>query len=676
MKKLVLAGAALALACQSAPQPTQTPDAKLPAVELAGLDRSVNPCDDFYQFACGGWIASHPVPKDRAIYGRGFTQIADRNELALRQILEDDAAGKLDPADPYAQKVGDFYGGCMDEGQAENGALARLQARLAEIDAIHDGKGLARAVAALQLEGVNALFGLHSEQDAKDATRVIAAAGQGGMGLPDRDFYLLPARKKALDLYRTYVKSLASLAGADDAEAEQVASAVLQIETTLAKAALDKVSLRDPYKVYHLGDGKALAQRAPGFDWKAYFSQVGVDEAAPLNVSDPGFFEQGVNAVVASAGLPAIKRYLRFHLISAAVPALPQRFLEARFTFISPLTGQKELAPRWKRCVGLTDGSLQDAVGRSFVARTMGEAGTRQARQMVEGIEAAFDQNLKTLDWMDPATRAQATAKLHKITNQIAHPPKFRSYDALTVNRADFLGSLFAARAHEVRHLLSRIGQPVDREEWEMSVSEVNAYYDPALNGMVFLAGILQPPFFSADAPAVANFGGIGTVMGHELTHGFDDQGSQYDGDGNLREWWSQESSARYREGTGCVANQYDQYEAAPGQKLNGKLTLGENIADIGGLKLARSAYHQSRGDRAAPMLGGLTEDQQFYVAFAQAWCANVRPEAARLQAQTNEHSTPQWRVNGSVSDTPDFARAFACPAGSPMAPKNRCTVW
>ena len=650
-----------------------------PAVVEAVLDRSVDPCDDFYQFACGGWMKATPIPADRASWTRSFSEIYQRNELVLRQIFEDDAAGKADAADPYAQKVGDFYAVCMDENKAETDSLADLNAELKRIDGIKNPKSLAREVAMLQLSGVNALFNFGSDQDAKDATQVIGEADQGGIGLPDRDYYLKDdeSTKKIRAAYLEHVSDLLGLIGESNKKAQADAKTVMKIETALAKAAMDRVERRDPYKVYHRIERKGLVAAAPHFVWTEYFATAGMPQLEAINVVAPDFFK-GMDALVKSKGeMGALKTYLKYRTLAAAVPALGKKFVETSFKFTSRLTGAKEILPRWKRCVAMTDGALGEATGRSFVARTFGADSKELSEALLQGIEKAFAANLTTLTWMDEPTKQQALVKMNKIANKIGYPDKFRNYDSMEISRGSLLKNLEASNTFESKRELAKIGKPVDRGEWGMTPATVNAQYNPALNDITFPAGILQDPFFSADAAASQNAGGIGMVIGHELTHGFDDQGAQYDGDGNLRDWWTPQSKVAFKERSQCVVHQYDGYVAVDDVHIKGALTVGENIADIGGLKMTWLAYKASRqGKGPLPVVAGFNEDQQVFLGFAQGWCTNMRPEASRLQALTNEHSTAQWRVNGVVSDTPEFEKAFSCKPGSKMAPANRCTVW
>ena len=720
MRKLIVVLAALAVAsCKSTPPPAPTtlPEGAAPSVEKtpppaspvqdkakqaeeaakaagetaaphvahypkmdvdeAALDRAVSPCDDFYSFACGGWIKNTPIPADRASWSRSFSEIYEQNEYILRGILDADAAApKNDEADPYAQKVGDFWATCMDESKAETASLESLKQLLAGIDQVSDPTSLAREVARQQLGGSSALFEFGSQQDAKDATQVIGGADQGGLGLPDRDFYLKPDRKKVLDAYRTHVHDMLVLLGESEADATRDAGVVIEVETTLAKASMDRVERRDPYKVYHRVERKGLVKLAPHFPWDVYFTELGGGELQAINVAVPGFFQE-LDKLVVAGKWPELRTELRWHQLTSAVPALGKKFVEQNFRFTSQLTGAKEILPRWKRCVSMTDHALGEAVGRSFVARVFPGDSKPVAQEMVKQIEAAFEANLASLPWMDKPTSAQAVVKLRTLVNKIGYPDKWRNYDTLQIGRGSLLENLVAAAAFENKRDLAKIGKPVDRNEWGMTPAAVNAYYEASLNEMVFPSGILQPPFFALLAGLPANHGGIGMVMGHELTHGFDDQGRQFDEKGNLRDWWTKKSAKAYDERTACVVKQYDQYEAVEGVKLNGKLTLGENIADIGGLKLAGLALKRSLEGKPAPeKIAGFDAPQQFFLSFAQSWCSSYRPEMARLQAQTNEHSTPRWRVNGVVSDSPAFQEAFACKAGAPMAPLKRCEVW
>jgi endothelin-converting enzyme/putative endopeptidase len=636
------------------------------------MDKSVDPCTDFYQHACGNWLKTTPIPEDRASWGRGFSEIFQRNEALLHQILEKEAKGERDPADPFGEKVGDFYATCIDEQKAETASLATLQQELKKIDGIKDAKALAAEVALLQAQGARAFFGFGSQQDFKDAKQVIGGADQGGLGLPDRDYYLKDDKRMQdlRALYVDHVEKMLVLAGGKEADAKKQAKTVMEMETALAKASMDKVDRRDPNKIYHRLERAGLKKAAPHFHWDVYFTALGTPDVQDINVLTPDFFAALDKLVANPKKLADVRTYLRFQAIEGAAPALGQKFVEERFRLTKALTGAKAILPRWKRCTQMTDRALGEALGRSFVTTTIGDDGKKIAKEMIEGIEGAFQRNLDSLEWMDGAAKAASLDKLKKINNKVGYPDKWRDYSSMRIGRESLLANLAEAARFENKRDLDKIGKPVDRTEFGMSPPAVNAYYDPSMNEMVFPAGIMQAPFFKTDAPTPTNYGGLGMVVGHELTHGFDDEGRQFDGDGNLREWWSPEVTKAFTERAECVAKQYDGYVAVEDAHLNGHLTLGENTADIGGLKMALFALRHKLG-KTDPKT-----EQDFFIAFGQTWCTNYRPEAARLQAQTNPHSTAQWRVNGPVSDNPDFAKAFSCKAGAPMAPEKRCTVW
>jgi endothelin-converting enzyme/putative endopeptidase len=644
------------------------------SIDESAMDPSVNPCDDFYQYACGGWMKNNPIPPDKARWTRSFDTINEKNLALLRDILERDAAGQPDPADPYAKKSGDFYATCMDEQKAETASLQTLKQRLAAIDAVNDPKQLAKMVGEEHATGTRSFFVFRSTQDAKDATQVIGLADQGGLGLPDRDYYLKEDAKmqEARKRYHDYAVNMLKLLGTKESDAQKQADTVLRIETALARASMSRVDRRDPYKVYHRLDRKGLLEKAPKFDWSTYFSTIGYD-VQPINVAVPEFFT-GLEAVLAETSLPDLKTYMRFREIQSDADALGKKFVDENFRLTQYLTGQKELAPRWKRCVEMTDNALGEAVGRTFVQTTIGDEGKALAEQMIQSIEHAFDENLAHVSWMDDPTRRASEDKLHKVDNKVGYPDKWREYDSMKIDRTSLLANVKAAGRYAARRDWNKIGKPVDRNDWGMTPATVNAYYNAPKNEMVFPAGILQTPFFSPEAPVPSNLGGAGLVMGHELTHGFDDQGRQYDGDGNLREWWTPQVANAYKERAACVANQYDQYVATDDVHVNGKLTLGENIADIGGLKLAfRALRDKGQLPQRNPKF---TPEQQYFLAFGQVWCQNATPETLRLRAVTDPHSPGRWRVNGPISDNEDFGNVFQCKPGTKMNPAQKCVVW
>jgi putative endopeptidase len=639
------------------------------AIDENAMDKSADACNNFYQYACGDWLKVTPIPDDRAIWGRGFSEIHQRNEALLHETLEKAAKGEADEADPFSQKVGDYYAACMDESKAETASLATLRVELKKIDGIRSAKTLGTEVGLLQAMGANAFFGFGSQQDFKDATLVIGGADQGGLGLPDRDYYFDKDKQALRETYQDHVGKMLELAGTPADAAKKEAAAIMKLETALAKVSMDKVKRRDPYAVYHRLERAGLTKSAPHFAWNEYFTALGRNDVDAINVVAPGFFT-GMDKLLAKPDWRTLQVYLRWKAIEASQDSLGEKFTDEAFRMTRALTGAKVILPRWKRCVAQTDRALGEALGRSFVTTTIGDEGKAKAKEMIEGIEGAFRRNLANVDWMDDAARKASMEKLQKINNKVGYPATWRDYATMNITRESPLANAIEASRFETKRDLTKIGKPVDRGEWGMSPPTVNAYYNASLNEMVFPAGILQTPFFKTDAATAANYGGEGMVMGHELTHGFDDQGRQFDGDGNLHEWWSKEVSDKFKERAACVTKQYSGYAAVDDVHLNGELTLGENLADIGGLKMALSALHQKLGHEDA------RADRDFFIAFAQTWCTNARPENLRLRAATDPHSSAQWRVNGPVSDNVDFAKAFSCKEGTPMAPANRCGVW
>ncbi|BDG01972.1 M13 family metallopeptidase [Anaeromyxobacter oryzae] len=678
-----LAALTLALAaCKTAPKKPDH-DAPLPPIDPTALDRSTSPCEDFYQYACGGWIARTEIPPDRSSWSRGFAELTERNARQLRRILDAAGAAKTPPPEPFAKKVGDYWASCMDEATIEARGLADLQGEWARIDAIQDRPVLADEVARLEAAGLDVPFNLTSGQDAKDATQVILLVYQGGLTLPDRDYYLTDGGKNVeiRQRYAEHLRKMFALAGLPPAEVEANASAVAQVEKALAETHWTRTEMRDPSRLYNRVDRAGLEKLAPAFPWARLFDGLGRPDLRAVSVTTPRFVEK-VGAMFESAPLESWKAYLRWRLLTtmAKARALPRAFVDESFRFTSAsFSGAKALRPRWKLCVDATDDALGFALGEIYVKQHFGADGKERTITMVSEIERSMSDDLGAIGWMDRATRAKALAKLGKVANKIGYPEKERDYSSMTVKRESYFRNVLSAGRFETARQLAKVGKPLDRTEWLMSPPTVNAYYEPSLNEMAFPAGILQPPFFNKAAPEPVNYGAIGMVVGHELTHGFDDEGRQYDGDGNLRDWWTPPVSKAFDDRARCVADQFSGYEVLPGVKVDGKLTLGENIADLGGLKLAFAAMQAAR--RTAPegeKVEGFTPEQQFFVGYAQSWCSKFRDEETRLRVVTDPHSPPRFRVNGPLSNLPEFQAAFSCKEGNAMVrPEGkRCEVW
>jgi predicted metalloendopeptidase len=656
-------------------------DAKKPAGKTANLgidetaiDPSVNPCDDFYTYACGGWLKRTEIPADRGQWVRSFSEIDERNKNELKKILDDLAAGKK-MEDPYGDKLGAFYGACMDEEKIEKTSDGQLKDLLKNIDAIKDVPSLAKELAREHLGIGGAMFGFHSQQDFKDANLVIASFDQGGLGLPDRDYYLKddPKFKEIRAKYEQHIAKMLGFAG--DPNPAKSAATVMGIEKQLAAASLSRTDRRDPKKIYHRLELAGLEKTAPKFPWKQYLSDLGNGNITQINVAVPAFFT-ALNDMLVKVPLADWKTYLRWQEIRSTAPLLSKKYVDENFNFYGKtLQGTDQILPRWKRCVEMTDRAMGEALARPFVRLTFGAEGKSDTLAAVKNVEAAMEANLKSLKWMDDATRTKAFEKLHAIMNKIGYPDKWRNYDTLEVDRDSFLNSSWRAAVFESKRDLDKIGKPVDRSEWEMTPPTVNAYYEPSLNEMVFPAGILQTPFYTRGAPAAVNYGAAGMVMGHELTHGFDDEGRQFDAKGNLTDWWSPDVSKEFDKRAQCVVEQYNDYPVYD-MKLNGKLTLGENIADLGGIKLAHAAFVAQRKEKSPAKVGKFTDEQLFYLGYAQAWCGKRREATARMRVTTDPHSPPEYRVNGPLSNVPEFANAFQCKPGSKMVRATQCVVW
>ncbi len=648
---------------------------------LGDMDTQVDPCRDFYDYACGGWLAHTERPADHATWGRSFSTINEENREIVRAILEDAAAHPgTDPAgDPDRARVGHLYASCMDSSRIDAAGAKPLAPYLTEIDGVQDLKTLFVTAAKLDTIGVPTLFRMSVRADFKNPRQNIAQLGQGGLGLPDRDYYLSkdPKKKEILDRYPGHVAAMLTLTGESADAAAQHAQEIVAFETRLAEVSKPRAELRDPDATYHKIDRAGLEKISPRLPWKAFFDATGYPAIEEINVQTPEFFEQ-LDAILAETSPAVLREYLRWHLAHDTAPFLSQPFVDADFEFYDKLlSGQETIEPRWKRCVDFTNRALGEAVGRVYVEKKFPGSSKATAQEMLRDVEAAFESNLPGLDWMDDATRKKAMEKVAALAGMIGYPDTWRDYSSMTIVPDDFFADAVAARRFEFDRQAKKIGHPVDRSEWHMNPQTVNAYSNPTANQIVFPAGIMQPPFFDKDFPAAMNYGGIGAVVGHELTHGFDDQGRKFDAEGRLSEWWSPAVAKAFETRAQCVRDQYSAFEVEPGVHVNGKLTAGENIADIGGLKeayVAYQSYQKRHGEEQE--IPQLTNDQLFFVAYAQNWCSLSTPEAQRMRVTVNPHSPAEFRAIGAVSDNPYFAKAFGCKPGDPMVPKDRCVVW
>jgi putative endopeptidase len=642
----------------------------------ANLDRSCKPCDDFNQFAMGGWMKNNPIPAEYPNWG-SFTMLADRNQASMRVILEE--AAKANAASgSNQQKIGDFYSSCMDTAAVDAAGVKPLVADFTAIDQVKDAKELQPLIARLQQTGSGYLFRFDSTQDLDESTQVIAEISQGGLGLPDRDYYTRTDEKSAQlrTDYIAHVAKLFALAGDTEEKANAEAKTVMDLETALAKASMSRVQMRDPHAVWHKMTLPQLKELAPGWAWEAYFRQRNAPEFASINVSQPDFFKE-TNRLLTATPLKDWKTYLRWHVLHASATQLSEPFVQENFNFYgTKLSGTKQLQPRWKRCSQSVNRDLGEALGQVYVEKYFPPEAKAHARVMVMNLIGALKSDIPELSWMGPDTKKAALEKLEAFQIKIGYPDKWRDYSALTVDKGSYLANERRAIAFENARDLNKIGKPVDRSEWQMTPPTVNAYYDATMNEIVFPAGILQPPFYDPKADDAVNYGGMGAAIGHEITHGFDDEGSQFDAKGNLRDWWTKDDRKNFDERASCVQKQFDGYEVEPGLHENGKLVLGESIADLGGLAISYAAYEKSIEGKRPPTLGGFTPEQRFFLGWAQVWGANMRPENARLMANTNEHPLPKFRTNGPLSNMELFAKAFGCKKGDAMVRENVCKIW
>ena len=679
------AGALAQAQSTSANNEKPEPPAEIRSFDPTAIDKTADPCTDFYQYACGNWLKNNPIPSDQTRWVRSFSLLQERNRYLLWQEL--DAAAK-DPKTPLQTQYGDFFAACMNTGLVEKKGLEPLEQAFRQIAALDSPPKVTTVMSELEAEGAPApLFSFGVTQDEKDSSKQIAQISQAGLSLPDRDYYLVdnPHFQEIRKQYVDHVTKMFVLAGDSPANAAKEAAAVMEIETALARASTSRTDLRQPENHYHIYTLTDLQKLAPDFDFGVYFADVKIGGFDSLNVATPNFFK-GLNEQIAKEPAGAWQAYFRWHVIHSNATNLPKAFFDENFDFFGKtLAGQQAPQPRWKECTALTDRALGEAVGQDWVKQNFPPDAKQSMDKLVASLDKALGEDIKTLPWMSENTKRAAEEKLALYRNKIGYPEKWRSYAGLKVERNDLIGNVERSTVFEREWNYAHLGKPVNEKEWGMTPPTVNAYYDPSMNDINFPAGILQPPFFDPHIDPAVNYGGIGVVIGHEMTHGFDDQGSKYDGKGDLREWQTESDRKQFTERTNCVADEYSGFETAPAhgdapeQRLNGKLTLGENTADNGGLRIAYMALLDalaSQGKSIDEKIDGYTEAQRYFIGFAQVWCQNQTEQEARRRALVDPHSPGKWRVNGSVQNFDEFGKAFGCTKGQPMYPVHACRVW
>ena len=664
---------------QTTPSSSSEFPKEIPNLDLTAIDKTIDPCVDFYQYACGNWMKNNPIPPDKSSWGR-FNELAERNRYVLRGILEQaEAPGEHSAIE---QKVGDYYAACMDETVVEKRGTEPLAPPMSAIAAIKTKQELIRQIAAMQRDGIGALFTFGQMPDMHDSRQAIANLDQGELTLPDRDYYVKDDAKsvETRQKYLEHVQKMLELLGDKPDVAAAEAKTVLAVETGLAKPSMDRTARRDPKTRDHMMQTAEVVALAPNFEFTQYFVNSGAPKFTSLNVSNPDFFKQ-VNQQLSSVSLDDWKTYLRWRALDTYAPILPKAFVDEDFQFNGAyMSGQKEIEPRWKRCVRSTDQNLGMALGQLYVDKTFGPEGKERTLKLVQAVEAAMHQDIGQLTWMSDTTKQKAYEKLNAIVNNIGYPDKWRDYSTVVVKRDDYAGNVTRASTFEVQRELNKIGKPTDKKDWGMTPPTVNAYYRSNMNDINFPAGILQPPFYGKTMDDAVNYGAIGMVIGHELSHGFDDQGRKFDADGNFKNWWTAEDGKAFEDRASCTADEYSSFVAVKDDKgevkLNGRLTLGENTADNGGVKLAYMALTNIIGNTPVKPIDGYTPQQRFFIAYGQVWCENVADQQARKWAIIDSHSPGRWRTNGVVQNSAAFAEAFGCKAGQPMVSKNACRVW
>lgn len=684
MKRL-LALALLATACATAPPPPPPAPPPKPLLgqhgfELSQIDRSVGACDDFYQYATGGWQKAHPLPATYARFGR-FEEVAERNRDALKAILESSAKETSAERGSNAQKVGDFWSACMNDQAIEAAGATPIRADLDRIDAVNSRDAVVAEIHRLQQKGIAPLFRFSAQNDFKNSQMVIAALSQAGLGLPDRDYYLREDEKfrTTRRQYTEHIAKMFELAGADRTRAAADAERVVALETQLARASMARVDQRKPENVYHITSINELQATAPALQWPAFFASIGLADLRSVNVAQPEFIREA-SRLVAEAPLDAWKAYLRWSLIDAAAPYLSSAFVNQDFAFRGQaLSGQKELQPRWQRCVRAADQNVGEILGQEYVKRAFTPEAKQKMNALIDNLVAALREDIPKLSWMSAATKQAALQKLEAFRRRIGYPDKWIDYASLDVGRDSYAQNVLAANAFRVRRAVGRVGKPDDPNEWGFfTPATVNAGYSPTRNDITFPAGILQPPFYDPNADDAYNYGGIGMVIGHEMTHGFDDQGAKFDAEGNLRNWWTPEDLKNFQTRAECIAQQYGEFVVEEGLKLQGNLVTGEAIADLGGLTLALRAYQKSLEGKERRTLDGYSPEQRFFLGFAQVWGQTMAAEEGRRRALTDPHAPGPARVNLTVQNMPEFQDAWNCPPGTKMTrpPETRCNIW